>query len=324
MPVQDLSTAVRTCVSCKRCFDSKIQFCPDCLVELISLELIPRLINSRYRLERILGSGAFGTAFLARDLDEERDVVVKVIRAVAIADPRAQDRFMREAQLAAQLSHPQIGALYDYGTLPDASAYLVLELVRGESLRQMMKRIGKFPPAQAVAILTEIASALEMAHRAGLVHRDLKPECIAVLPSETEQPQIKIYDFALAVITNGGPEAGRSGEAHWGATRVSGMLTYVSPAMLRGEEADPQSDIYSLGVIGYEMLAGRPPFSARQASEMRAKHLNETPPPLHQFVPDILPVLESAIMKALAKESFQRQQTAAEFKRDLLRAINIR
>lgn len=322
MPVQDLSTAVRTCVSCKRCFDPKIQFCPDCLVELISLELIPRLINSRYQLERVLGSGAFGTAFLARDLDEEREVVVKVIRAVAIADPRAQDRFMREAQLAAQLSHPQIGALYDYGMLPDASAFLVLELVRGESLRQVMKRTGKFPPDQAVAILTEIASALEVAHRAGLVHRDLKPECIAMLPSQSEQPQIKIYDFALAVITNGGPE--RAGEAQWSATRISGMLTYVSPTMLRGEEADPQSDIYSLGVIGYEMLAGRPPFNARQASELRAKHLNETPPPLHQFVPDILPVLESAIMKALAKESFQRQQTAAEFKRDLLRAINIR
>ncbi|HWQ34059.1 MAG TPA: serine/threonine-protein kinase [Blastocatellia bacterium] len=324
MPVQDLSTAVRTCVSCKRCFDPKIQFCPDCLVELISLELIPRLISSRYQLERVLGSGAFGTAFLARDLRQERDVVLKVIRAGAIADPQAQDRFLREAQLAAQLSHPQIGALYDYGMLPDASAWVVMELVHGESLRQLMNRTGKFAPNDAVAILTEIASALEVAHRAGLVHRDLKPECIVVLPVEGGSPQIKIYDFALAVITGGGPSSQAGAEAYWSATRVSGLLTYASPAMLRGEEADPQSDIYSLGVVGYEMLAGRPPFSARRSSELRAKHLNEAPPPLHQFVPGILPVLESAIMKALAKESFQRQQTAAEFKRDLLRAVNIR
>lgn len=325
MLAQDLGTAVRECVSCKRCFEAKVQFCPDCLIELVSLELIPRLISGRYLLERVLGSGTFGRAFLARDMEVGRDVIVKVIRAGTIADPRVQDQFLREARLASQLSHPQIGALYDYGMLPDASAWLVLELVHGESLRQMMKRVSRFPVEQAVALLAEIASALDVAHQAGLVHRDLKPDSIAVLAADDSgRSQIKIYDFALAVFTNAGSGTAQAKEIQWAATRDSGLLTYVSPTMLRGEEADPQSDIYSLGIIGYEMLAGQPPFSARRAAELRDKHLHENPQPLHLLNQQVPLLLESAITKALEKESWQRQRTAAEFKRDLLRSTKIR
>lgn len=322
MPGQDLSTAVRICVSCQRCFYSNVQFCPDCLIELVSHELIPRVIESRYRLERVLSSGDYGTAFIARDVHSLNDVVVKVIRAGAIADPQVQDRFMREAQLAAQLSHPQIGAFYDFGMLPDASAWVVMEMAPVESLRQVMQRVGVMNSDQAVALLAEIASALEVAHRAGLIHRNLKPECIAVLPTESGKPQIKIYDFALAVIVGGSP-ARRMDAASHSANRGAELLTYASPAMLRGEEADPQSDIYSLGVIAYELLTGRPPFTARKESELRAKQLNETPPSLRRINPEIHLLLDAAIMKALARESFQRQQTAAEFRRDLLRATNI-
>ncbi len=310
MPLQDHSTAVRKCVSCQRCFDPKAQFCPDCFIELVSLELIPPIINSRYRLEHVVGSGAFGIAFTAQDLKDGREVVVKVVRAGVIADPRVQDQFLREARLAAQLSHPQIGALYDYGMLPDASAFLVLELVRGRSLRGEMKRVGRFTPDQAFAILSETASALDVAHRAGLVHRDLRPESIAIIPSAESGPSgIKLFDFGLAVITNNLPLSERA---------------RASPGVLRGGEADPQSDIYSLGLIGYEMLAGKPLFSAPQAGELRAKHLNERPQPLRLLCPEIHPLFEAAIMKALEKESWQRQQTVAEFKRDLSRVHSIR
>lgn len=323
MPAQDHSTAVRKCVSCKRCFDPVTQFCPDCFIELVSVELIPRVINARYRLDYVPGSGAFGTAFIAKDLKDGREVLVKVVRAGVITDPQVQDRFLSEARLASLLSHPQIAALYDYGMLPDASIYLVLELVRGNSLRHEMRRVGKFTPAQAVAILSETASALEIAHRAGLVHRDLRPECIALIPStEAGQPQIKLFDFGLAVITSQYTSPDRLKEIAHSSDKVTSLPIYISPGRLRGEEADPQSDIYSLGVIAYEMLAGRTPFKSPE-SEQLARQLSERPQPLRQYCSEIHPLLEAAIMKALEKESWQRQQTAAEFRRDLLRATKI-
>src|ERR1051326_5938568 len=129
MHAYDLSTAVRECVSCHRCYDSTAQFCPDCLVELVGIELIPRLINERYRLDRVLSHGELGTVFAAADLQSGQEVAVKVIRAGVIADPRAQDRFRREAQLAMALNHPQLATLYDHGMLHDASAYTVTELI---------------------------------------------------------------------------------------------------------------------------------------------------------------------------------------------------
>ena len=324
MPGQDHSTAVRKCVSCSRCFDPIIQLCPDCFIELVSLELIPHVINSRYRLDFVPGSGAFGTAFIAKDLKDGRDVLVKVVRAGVIADPQVQDRFFRETRLASQLSHPQIAALYDYGMLPDASMYLVLELVRGNSLRHEMRRVGKFTPAEVVAILSETAFALEIAHRAGLVHRDLRPECIALIPStDAGQPQIKLFDFGLAVITGQNSSLDRPKDVKDSAGRSSSQPAYSSPGSLHGEEADPQSDIYSLGVIAYEMLTGSMPFKSPATSELRARQLRERPQPLRPGCPEIHPLLEAAIMKALEKESWQRQQTAAEFRRDLLRATKI-
>src|SRR5215813_5056754 len=121
MPVFDLSSAVRYCVSCRRCYDPTMQFCSDCFVELMSLEMIPRVINERFRLERLLSQGAIGAVFSAADLDNRRQVAVKIIRASALADPRALDRFRREAQLALSLKNPQVAEVYDFGLLPDAN-----------------------------------------------------------------------------------------------------------------------------------------------------------------------------------------------------------
>jgi serine/threonine-protein kinase len=324
MPAHDLSTAVRECVSCKRCYDSHVQFCPECLVELVNIELIPRLINSRYRLERVLGHGSLDTVFAATDLTSQQEVAVKVIRASAIADPRALDRFHREAQIAIRLSHPQIAAVYDQGMLPDASAYVAMELVRGDSLRDEMKRAGRFTPARAVPILLEIAGALDAAHKAGLVHRDLKPESVALIPAPgQDRPQIKLLDFGLARIASGQRVTDSPTAKLKRRPQPLGAPAYMSPEQFRGEEVDLRSDIYSLGVIAYEMLAGRPPFSAKSVKEWGLKHLTEKARPLPPLNPEVNALLDAAIRKALEKEPLRRHQRAVEFKRELLSAAQI-
>ena len=335
MHAHDLSTAVRECVSCHRCYDATSQFCPDCLVELVGIELIPRLINGRYRLERVLGHGSLGTVFAATDIEAKREVAVKVIRASAIADPRAQDRFRREAQLATSLDDPHLAAVYDCGLLSDASAYTVMELVRDTTLRQELKRTGKFTPARAVALLAAVADALHLAHKSGLVHRGLKPEKIALISgSDSNQVQVKLFDFGFGMIASGpslAQSAATSQESRKGKPNKVGpskgrgesAVTYLSPEQVRGEEADLRADIYSLGVIAYEMLAGRPPFIASNASELGRQHLNEKPRSLRLLNTEVNALLEAAIMKALEKELLQRQQRATEFKNDLLAAIQL-
>jgi len=321
MPGEDLSTAVRECVSCKRCYDHTVQFCPECLVELVSVEMIPRVIDSRFRLERLVGRGGLGMVFAATDLNSQREVAVKIIRAGSIADPRAQDRLRREAQIAINFKHPQIAAVYDFGLLHDASAYLVMELVSEGTLRDEIKRVGKFAPERAVPVLAAVADALDAAHKAGLVHRDLKPESIALLQTaDPRQPQIKLFDFGLARVATGQQITERLTWKTKGKGQPLGTPTYMSPEQFRREESDLRSDIYSLGVIAYEMLSGRPPFSAKSLSEFRVKHLTERPRPLQSLNPEVNALLEAAILKALEKEPQRRQQRAAEFKREMVSA----
>ena len=324
MRAHDLSTAVRECVSCRRCYDPHIQFCPDCLVELVNVELIPHVIDGRYRLERVLGRGGMGVTFAAADLDSQREVAVKVIRAGAIADPRAQDRLQRELQLAARLDHPQLAAVYDYGTLSDASAYVAMELVRGGSLRGEMKRVGRFSPHQAAAILSAVAGALDAAHKAGLVHRDLNPESIGLAPDVGDDaPQVKLFGFAFGRVASGPRRGEKSASLAQAKGQPLGAPAYLSPEQFRGEEPDLRSDLYSLGIIAYEMLAGRPPFGGKSPTELSRQHLAEKPRPLQPLNPEVNALLEAAVLRALEKDPQRRQQRASEFKRELMSAARL-
>lgn len=335
MPSYDLDISVRSCVSCRRCYGSNVQFCADCFVELVSIDLIPYIIDGRYQLERVISRGGIGVIFAAHDREQDREVAIKVFRASALADPRAQDRFQREVQFAAQINSPLLAATFGDGVLPDASAYVVTELVRGRSLREEMRRTGRFEIASAVAMLAAVADGLNVAHQAGLVHRDLKPECILIPSTQTSpqtspqsggadpQPQIKLVGFSFARVALG---------AHFvpgttGRLQARGMLplrmTYLSPEQFRGEEADLRTDIYSLGVIAYEMLGGRPPFNARRTGEFAAKLLTERPPSLRALNPEVNVLLQAEILRALEKEPRQRHQSAAEFKRALHSAQQI-
>ena len=311
---------LRECVSCKQCFGQSQQLCPACFIELVTIEAIPHLINERYRLDRIITRGASSLLFAAFDQETGQRVAVKLLRASALTDPRAPERFLREAELAAHLKHPGLAEIFAFGLLPEAGAFVAFELVQGALLRSEMRRAGKYTSEQAVPLLCEIADALDAAHRAGLVHRDLKPECIILVNADpqampdAQAPKIKILDFSFGRVAAGQAyQPGKTARLQ-GLGQLPSRPAYLSPEQFLGAEADLRSDIFSLGVIAYEMLTGQPPFKASRVGEFAGKLLHERPQSLRSFTPDLSVVIEAAILRALEKEPHNRHSRATEFK----------
>ncbi|HSE30131.1 MAG TPA: serine/threonine-protein kinase [Pyrinomonadaceae bacterium] len=276
---------------------------------------VPQFIAGRFRIEREIGTGGMGTVYLATHLGLERPVAVKIIKREFATDSDVADRFLREARTMARLRHPHAAMIFDAGSLPDGRHFIIMELVEGETLSQALTREGRFSPHRAVQIATQICDVLEEAHRLGIVHRDLKPSNIML-----GQRGICVLDFGVAKVLASTAESTAT-HASTGSGHLVGTPRYMSPEQCLGQRVGARSDLYSLGVLLYEMLAGRPPFVDPLQSALLVKQATALPPPLPKLRQDLPRSLALAVHSLLAKRPEDRPRTAAAAKGLLERSL---
>ena len=270
----------------------------------------PTVYNGRYELHRQIARGGMADVFLARDQLLDRPVAVKVLFPQFASDPSFVERFRREAQSAANLNHPNIVSVYDWGE-EQGTYFIVMEYVDGRSLAEILRTEGMLHPDRAADITTDVAAALSFAHRNGVVHRDIKPGNIIIAPSG----QVKVTDFGIARAFGGG-----NTDANLTQTgSVMGTATYFSPEQAQGHAVDPRSDLYSLGVVLYEMLASRPPFSGDSPVAIAYAHVQKAVQPPSQINPRVPASIEAVTMKLLAKDPAARYPSAEDLRADLRR-----
>jgi serine/threonine protein kinase len=268
------------------------------------------VVDGKYRIDGVVGEGGLGVVYGATQLSLARPVAVKVLHGTASSRPEAVQRFEREARTVAQLRHPHVVTIYDFGVAPEVGAYIVMELVAGRSLRAEIGESGPLGPRHALVLVDQIASAVQAAHELGIIHRDLKPENV-VVEIARDGPVAKVLDFGIAKL---------QGDLFEGSERLTasgamlGTPRYMSPEQCEGLALDARSDVYSLGCILYELLAGRPPFAGANQAEVILGHLRDEPPPLRRTDPGVPEVLEAALTRALAKDPAARFPSAAAFR----------
>ena len=267
------------------------------------------IVNDRYRVERSVGRGGMAEVFLAHDLLLDRPVALKVLFPEYANDPSFVERFRREAQSAAGLTHPNIVAVYDWGKVNN-TYFIAMEFVQGRTLASILKEKLRLTARQACDVAVDVASALGFAHENGVVHRDIKPGNILI----GSTGQVKVADFGIARALGSAVEEGLTQTGS-----VMGTATYLSPEQAQGSQPDPRSDIYSLGVMMYEMVAGRAPFIGDNAVGVAYQQVHGVPPALSEFVSDIPREFEAIVAKCMAKSAERRYVNAGALRDDLRR-----
>jgi serine/threonine-protein kinase len=271
----------------------------------VSDSLIDTLFDGRYQIERKLGAGGMADVYLAEDQELGRRVAIKILNSRHGNDDQFIERFRREAKNAAALNHPNIVSIYDRGEAED-TYYIAMEFLDGRTLKELIVGRGAAPINVAIEYARQILSALRFAHRHGIVHRDIKPHNVLV----DGEGRVKVTDFGIA-------RAGTSQMTETGS--IVGTAQYLSPEQAKGGEVDPRSDLYSLGVVLYELLTGKTPFDGETPVEIAMKHLSTTPQPPSKLRPDVPRELDMVVMRALAKNPDERYQSADEMEGDLER-----
>ena len=266
-------------------------------------------VNSRYEIIKTIGEGGMANVYLAKDTILDRNVAIKVLRGDLATDEKFVRRFQREALSASSLSHPNIVEIYDVGE-DDGDYYIVMEYVEGKNLKQLLKKREKLTAAEVVDIMLQITSAMGAAHDSLIIHRDLKPQNILI----KDDGEIKITDFGIAMALN--------------ATQLTqtnsamGSVHYFPPEQANGKGSSLKSDVYSLGIMMYELLTGVLPFRGDNAVEIALKHLKEPIPLIRTELPELPQSLENIIIKATAKNPKNRYANANEMHDDLITALN--
>lgn len=271
--------------------------------------MIGELINGRYRIECEAGSGGMADVYKAHDLKTDRTVALKVIKKDYCMDPKYVRRFEREAQAVLSLKNANIVRAYDYGTY-DSRSFIVMEFVKGCTLKEYLSAKKKLDVKTAVGIAEKILDALECAHNAGYIHRDVKPQNVLI----STTGEIKLTDFGIAKDADATTKT-------FDGKNVVGSVHYISPEQAKGEEVGTESDIYSVGIMLFEMLVGKPPYEGENPVQVALRHINDTVPAPTEFDSAIPPAVSDVVLKATAKKREERYSSAAEMRQDLERAM---
>ncbi|SEN61081.1 serine/threonine protein kinase [Amphibacillus marinus] len=267
-----------------------------------------KLLSDRYQVKRLIGGGGMANVYLGYDTILEREVAIKALKLEYANDDEFISRFHREAQSATSLSHPNIVSMYDVDD-EDGIYFMVMEYVEGMTLKKFIQHYGPISVEESIFIMEQICSAIEHAHDNHIVHRDIKPQNILVSP----QKQVKVTDFGIALAL--------SATSLTQTNSVLGSVHYLSPEQARGGVANKKSDIYSLGIVFFELLTGRIPFSGQSAVSIALKHLQANTPSIKQWMPEIPQSIENIVFKATAKDPFHRYQNIKQLEADLSTAL---
>ena len=268
-----------------------------------------KVIAGRYELVKCIGHGGMADVYLALDLILDRQVAIKILKPDSNADKVALERFAREAQASTQLSHPNIVDIYDVGD-DDNIHYIVMEYVKGHTLKQLIKKRGPLPTRETIWIMKQLTSALMEAHKNGLIHRDIKSQNILIKDDGT----VKLADFGIAILNNAIQLTSKDS--------VLGSVHYLAPELVKGEKSSMKSDIYSLGIVMYELLRGDVPFKGDNPAQIALKHMKQEIPNVREYNPQIPQSVANIITKACAKDPKDRYDNAALMLKDLNVCLN--
>ncbi len=308
---------MRCCPTCHRVWAEENEYCPSdgrALEEITDEHdpLVGVVLDNRYELEEILGAGGMGFVYLAKQRGLSREVAVKMLYAERTRDRRNVRRFRREAIALAGIDHPNVVRVLEYGDGGGDTPYIVMEKVGGLPLDDIIAAIGRFPPRHAIAVAAQLADALSAAHRAGVVHRDLKPANVQI-DAQGKDLHARILDFGLALLAEGIDTGGTGGGRLTRQGMIFGTPEYMSPEQIKGRNADSRSDIYSLGIVLYELLTGTPPFIGVTNAAVLGMHIEDDPAPLD--IPDLdaalVAELDRAVRSLLEKNPDDRPQDAS-------------
>ncbi len=310
---------MRVCPTCQRTYPDDMDFCPRDATALVPATTateaeLEATLARRFRIVRRLGSGGMGTVFLAEQIAVgNRPVALKILLRKLLDDAEFLVRFRNEGASTGRIHHPNVVTIYESGQADDGTPYIAMEYLEGETLRQAVRERGALPVEECAAILQQVARGLVAAHKLGIIHRDLKPDNIFLTCGDEDELVVKVVDFGIAKL--------RESATHTLTGTVLGTPAYMSfeqVSGMRSDELDARSDIYSLGVVAYEMVTGRVPFHSDTPLGCVRKHLSEEPPPFRAVRPDLsaTPRVERAVMKALTKDREARYSSALEFARE--------
>jgi serine/threonine-protein kinase len=279
---------------------------------------VGRTLDEKYSVEERLGSGGMGAVYRARHLQMDRPVAIKVLHQRFVEDEAARVRFQIEARAAVMLRHSNAVAVTDFGQTSEGCVYIVMELLEGRTLREILSRESPIETARAISIMLQTSAAVAAAHEAGIIHRDLKPSNILVTQSADQPAVVKVLDFGIAKVTSDKLDEDENATSVVQTSSVIGTPRYMSPEQYNGFELTPATDVYSLGVILYEMLTGMAPFTGATREEIAQKHAKDTPHPPRGIVAAIPEDVERVVLHALEKRPEDRPANADEFRRELL------